>query len=61
MTVEEYVSLTCSHCAEFYITILPELEKRYVDTGKVRFILRDFPLDGYGAESRRAGALHAGR
>jgi len=46
ITVEEYVSLTCSHCAEFYNNILPELEKRYVETGKVKFILRDFPLDG---------------
>jgi len=46
ITVEEYVSLTCSHCAEFYNTTLPELEKKYVETGKVRFILRDFPLDG---------------
>jgi protein-disulfide isomerase len=46
ITVEEYVSLTCTHCGEFYTTILPELETKYVDTGKVRFILRDFPLDG---------------
>ncbi len=46
ITVEEYVSMTCPHCAEFYIKDLPELEKTYVDTGKVRFILRDFPLDG---------------
>lgn len=44
--VEEFVSLTCSHCAEFYTTTLPQLEKRYVDTGKVRFILREFPLNG---------------
>ena len=46
ITVDEYVSLTCSHCAEFYTTILPQLEKTYVETGKVKFILRDFPLDG---------------
>jgi protein-disulfide isomerase len=38
--------LTCSHCAVFSSTILPELEKRYVDKGKVRFILHDFPIDG---------------
>ncbi|MGB9153417.1 MAG: thioredoxin domain-containing protein [Alphaproteobacteria bacterium] len=44
--VEEFVSLTCSHCAEFYNTVLPELEKRYVDTGKVKFIMRDFALNG---------------
>src|SRR5262249_31135009 len=46
VTVEEFVSLTCSHCADFYTNILPELEKNYVETGKVKFILRDFPLDG---------------
>jgi protein-disulfide isomerase len=46
ITVQEFVSLTCSHCADFYNNILPELEKKYVETGKVRFILRDFPLDG---------------
>ena len=46
VTIQEFASLTCSHCAEFTVTILPELEKRYVDTGKVRFIFRDFPLDG---------------
>jgi protein-disulfide isomerase len=44
--VDEFISLTCSHCAEFYNTTLPDLEKRYVDTGKVKFILHDFPLDG---------------
>ena len=44
--VDEYVSLTCSHCAVFYTTILPELEKRYVETGKVRFVMHDFPIDG---------------
>ncbi len=44
ITVEEYVSMTCPHCAVFYNKTLPQLEKDYVDTGKVRFILRDFPL-----------------
>jgi protein-disulfide isomerase len=44
--VDEFVSLTCTHCAEFYNTTLPDLEKRYIDTGKVKFILHDFPLDG---------------
>ncbi len=44
--VDEFVSLTCSHCADFYVQTLPELEKRYVETGKVKFIMHDFPLDG---------------
>ena len=38
-------SLTCSHCANFHKTTWPELKKRYIDTGKVRFVLREFPLD----------------
>ena len=45
MTIVEYASLTCSHCANFHKTTWPELKKRYIDTGKVRFVLREFPLD----------------
>lgn len=48
ITIIEYASLTCSHCATFYADVMPELEKRYVETGKVRFIYRDFPLDAFG-------------
>ncbi|MDD4617364.1 MAG: thioredoxin domain-containing protein [Alphaproteobacteria bacterium] len=43
--VDEYMSVTCSHCADFYLKILPELQKRYIDTGKVRFVVHDFPLN----------------
>ncbi|MBV8061262.1 MAG: DsbA family protein [Alphaproteobacteria bacterium] len=46
VTVEEYVSLGCPHCGDFYLNTLPALEKQYADSGKVRFVLRDFPLDG---------------
>ena len=45
VTIIEYASMTCPHCANFEETTFPELKKRYIDTGKVRFILRDFPLD----------------
>lgn len=45
VTIIEYASLTCSHCAAFHEKTWPELKKRYIDTGKVRFILREFPLD----------------
>lgn len=45
VTVIEYASLTCSHCARFHEVTYPELKKRYVDTGKVKFIFREFPLD----------------
>ena len=45
VTIVEYASMTCSHCAQFHKTIFPALKKKYVETGKVRFILREFPLD----------------
>ena len=45
----EYSSLTCPHCAAFHAEKLPELKKKYIDTGKVRFIQRDFPFDRLGA------------
>ncbi|MFC5066695.1 DsbA family protein [Flaviflagellibacter deserti] len=47
ITIIEYASLTCPHCAHFHETTYPELKKRYIDTGKVRFIFREFPLDNY--------------
>lgn len=45
VTLIEYASLTCGHCGAFHKDTYPELKKRYVDTGKVRFIFREFPLD----------------
>ena len=45
VTIIEYSSLTCPHCAAFHTKTLPELKKRYLDTGKVRLVVRDFPLD----------------
>ena len=45
VTIIEYASLTCTHCAHFHSTTYPELKKRYVDTGQARFTLREFPLD----------------
>ena len=45
VTMIEYASMTCTHCAHFYETVFPTLLKSYVDTGKVKFILREFPLD----------------
>jgi protein-disulfide isomerase len=49
VTVIEYASMTCGHCAHFSVTTFPELKKRYIDTGKVRFIMREFPLDPLAA------------
>ena len=49
VTVIEYASMTCPHCAHFQETTFPELKKRYIDTGKVRYIFREFPLDNLAA------------
>jgi protein-disulfide isomerase len=45
VTIVEYASMTCPHCAHFAKTTYPELKKRYIDTGKVKYIFREFPLD----------------
>jgi protein-disulfide isomerase len=45
-TIVEYASMTCPHCAQFHTDVLPELQKKYIDTGQARLILREFPLDG---------------
>lgn len=45
VTMIEYSSLSCPHCANFHNNTYPELKKRYIDTGKVRMIFRDFPLN----------------
>ena len=46
VTIVEYFSLGCIHCKNFHETILPKLKTEYIDTGKVRLVFRDFPLDG---------------
>ena len=45
VTIVEYASMTCPHCANFHKTTYPALKSKYIDTGKVRFIFREFPLD----------------
>jgi protein-disulfide isomerase len=45
VTIVEYASMTCPHCAHFAETTFPELKKKYIDTGKARYILREFPFD----------------
>jgi protein-disulfide isomerase len=49
VTIIEYASMTCPHCAHFSTDTFPELQKRYIDTGKVRYIFREFPLDPLSA------------
>jgi protein-disulfide isomerase len=45
VTIIEYASMTCPHCAAFHKAVYPTLKSKYIDTGKVRFIFREFPLD----------------
>lgn len=45
VTIVEYSSLTCPHCAHFHKDVLPELEKEFISTGKAKLVLRHFPLN----------------
>ena len=45
VTIVEYASMTCGHCANFHNTTFPTIKEKYIDTGKVRFIFREFPFD----------------
>lgn len=45
VTIIEYASMTCPHCANFHEKIFPVIKEKYIDTGKVRFTLREFPFD----------------
>jgi protein-disulfide isomerase len=45
ITIVEYASLTCPHCAHFEKDVLPGLKKKWIDTGKAKLVLRDYPLD----------------
>jgi protein-disulfide isomerase len=49
VTVIEYASMTCPHCAHFAENTFPAFKKKYIDTGKVRYMLREFPLDPLAA------------
>jgi protein-disulfide isomerase len=49
VTVVEYASMTCPHCAHFSKTTFPDFKTKYIDTGKVRFVFREFPLDELAA------------
>lgn len=49
VTIIEYSSLTCPHCATFHADVLPEVKEQYIDTGKAKLIFRDFPLDPVAA------------
>ena len=45
VTVTEYASMTCPHCAAFNENVFPKIKAEYIDSGKVRYVFREFPLD----------------
>jgi protein-disulfide isomerase len=45
ITIVDYSSMTCSHCAQFEQNVLPAMKAKYIDTGYVRFVFREYPLD----------------
>jgi protein-disulfide isomerase len=45
VTITEYASMTCPHCANFNDTVFPKIKSEFIDSGKVRYIFREFPLD----------------
>lgn len=48
-TIVEYSSMTCPHCAAFHKEVLPKIKAKYIDTGKAKYIIREFPLDNVAA------------
>ena len=61
VTIIEYASLTCPHCATFHRDTYPALKSRYIDTGKVRYVLREFPLDPLATAGSCSPAATASR
>jgi protein-disulfide isomerase len=51
VTAIEYFSLTCTHCAHFANTVMPDVKPKLVDTGKLQIIYRDFPLDAVALQA----------
>jgi protein-disulfide isomerase len=54
ISLVEYFSMTCPHCARFHTEVLPQLKEKYIDTGKVKLEFKDFPLDQWAL---RASAM----
>lgn len=53
ITMHEYASLTCSHCARFNTAVLPEFEEEFIKTGRVKIVFHDFPLDGVAVRAHQ--------
>ena len=45
VTITEFASMTCPHCAAFNAEVFPKIKTEYIDTGKIRYVFREFPLD----------------
>ena len=45
VTITEYASMTCPHCAAFNAEVFPKIKSEFIDTGKIRYVFREFPLD----------------
>jgi protein-disulfide isomerase len=45
VTITEFASMTCPHCAAFNATVFPKIKSEYIDSGKIRYVFREFPLD----------------
>jgi protein-disulfide isomerase len=60
VTIVEFSSLTCPHCAAFEQNVFPMLKSRYIDAGKVRFVSREFPLDIKAASGSMLARCAAG-
>jgi protein-disulfide isomerase len=54
VTLVEFSDYQCPFCQRFFATVLPVLKKEYIDTGKVRYVFRDFPLDQLHPQARKA-------
>ncbi|MFV9838998.1 MAG: DsbA family protein [Aaplasma endosymbiont of Hyalomma asiaticum] len=58
VVIVEYASFTCSHCADFATKVFPLLKSEYIDTGKVLYIYRDFPLDKLSLTAAMLGSCY---
>jgi protein-disulfide isomerase len=58
LAIVEFTDYQCPFCRQFESNTFPEIRKKYIDTGKVRFVVRDFPLDGHPDAKPAAEAAH---
>ncbi len=61
ITIVEYASMTCGHCAQFHLFTLPKLKRDFIDTGKVRLIFREFPLDPWATSASLVARCVSGK